>query len=82
MVKAIKLLNDRHEEQITEQGDEENDNSRENEDDSEADDEDGQGEEVLELADLQETVPYRRLMCMAHSLQLVIKKAYVVLRTL
>jgi len=52
MVKAIKLLNDRHEEQITEQGDEGNDNSTENEDDSEADDEDGQGAEVLELDDM------------------------------
>ena len=31
---------------------------------------------MIELADLQEITPYRRLMCIAHSLQLVIKKAY------
>ena len=33
--------------------------------------------EMIELADIQEDVSYRRLMCMAHSLQLVIKKAYI-----
>jgi len=30
---------------------------------------------MIELADIEEDVSYRRLMCMAHSLQLVIKKA-------
>jgi hypothetical protein len=30
----------------------------------------------IDLADTQEIIPYRRLMCIAHSLQLVIKKAY------
>jgi len=32
--------------------------------------------DLIELADMQNAVPYQRLMCMAHSLQLVIKKAY------
>jgi hypothetical protein len=32
--------------------------------------------EQNELADLQDVVPYPRLMCIAHTLQLVIKKAY------
>ena len=32
--------------------------------------------DLIELADMQNVVPYQRLMCMAHSLQLVIKRAY------
>jgi len=32
--------------------------------------------ELVQLAELHDIVPYRRLMCMAYSLQLVIKKAY------
>lgn len=36
----------------------------------------GSDVELIELADIHDVVPYQRLMCMAHSLQLVIKKAY------
>jgi len=32
--------------------------------------------DLIESADMQNVVPYQRLMCMAHSLQLVIKKTY------
>lgn len=32
--------------------------------------------EQIELVDLQNNVPYQRLMCIAHTLQLVIRKAY------
>jgi hypothetical protein len=33
--------------------------------------------QVMALADMQQIAPYRRLMCIAHSLHLVIKKAYI-----
>lgn len=99
MVKAVKLLNDRHLEQVQgeysqdgnseahDQDTDEDEGTSEEEDDdiseeaddatcNEQDDEIVTDVEVIDLADLQAVVPFRRLMCMAHSLQLVIRKAY------
>ena len=86
MVKAVQLLNDRYFQQQCGEDDEDDEDgeSEGNDQDVEEDEsENGEGDdertdaEVIELADLQDVVPYRRLMCMAHSIQLVIKKAYV-----
>lgn len=85
-MKAVQLLNDRYFQQQCGEDDEDDEDgeSEGNDQDVEEDEsENGEGDdertdaEVIELADLQDVVPYRRLMCMAHSIQLVINKAYV-----
>ena len=74
MVKAVRLLNERH---LEEQRAEESEVDDDEESEDEVEDEENPAVEMIELADIQEAVSYRRLMCMAHSLQLVIKKAYI-----
>jgi len=66
-------LNERH---LEEQRAEESEEGNLNTDDEEREDEDSDIA-MIELADIQEDVSYRRLLCMAHSLQLVIKKACI-----
>lgn len=69
-----------HESSGSEELDDSSDNDSVNEEPLEIDDDDDfyvhTDVHMIELADLQEITPYRRLMCIAHSLQLVIKKAY------
>lgn len=99
MIKAVRLLNERHQDlqesdeslakgEVSSSEDESSADSNNESSDAmvgsaeEIDDESYAGEvsdiEQIELdvTDLQNYVPYQRLMCVAHTLQLVIRKAY------
>lgn len=78
MIKAIKLLQARCE---VERNNQVEDGEREN--DGEVDEDEENGEQEIEVAmELPPHVVYRRMACLAHTLQLVIKAAYVHFDTL
>lgn len=64
IVKAIRLLNDRAME----------DEAVEEEEEEESSEDDGNGQDGE--TDVPDAIPYPRMFCMAHTLQLIIKKAY------